>query len=76
MLTTWHELVAEHPKNAKIVSSERSFGDCDIKGINIFGLSGSVSKPVVIFHSMVHAHEWIVTVTMVCVPIIVSSCSV
>ncbi|KAF9524324.1 putative carboxypeptidase [Crepidotus variabilis] len=60
-LTFLDDLVTTFPKNAKIVSSGRSIGGRDIKGINIFGSSGSGTKPAVIWHGTAHAREWIGT---------------
>ena len=64
-LTFLNDLVTQFPHNAKIVSSGKSLQGRDIEGINIFGSSGSGSKPAIIWHSTVHAREWIAT--MVCV---------
>ncbi|CAA7260302.1 unnamed protein product [Cyclocybe aegerita] len=62
-LTFLDDLVATFPNNARIVSSGTSVGGRDIKGINIFGSSGSGAKPAVIWHGTVHAREWISSMT-------------
>ncbi|KAJ3514780.1 hypothetical protein NLJ89_g2182 [Agrocybe chaxingu] len=62
-LTFLDDLVATFPNNAKIVSSGTSVGGRDIKGINIFGSSGSGTRPAIIWHGTVHAREWITTMT-------------
>ncbi|KAF9524325.1 putative carboxypeptidase [Crepidotus variabilis] len=63
-LTFLDDLVTTFPNNAKIVSSGTSIGGRDIKGINIFGSSGSGTKPAVIWHGTVHAREWIGTMVV------------
>ena len=64
-LTFLNHLVTQFPKNAKIVSSGKSLQGRNIKGINIFGSSGSGSKPAIIWHSTVHAREWIATMVRI-----------
>ncbi|KAF8749268.1 Carboxypeptidase [Rhizoctonia solani] len=49
------------PNNAKVVTSGTSYEGRTITGINIYGSSGSGTKPAVIFHGTVHAREWIGT---------------
>lgn len=62
---TWlSDLVATFPNNAKIVSSGTSVQGRDIKGVNIFGSSGSGTKPAIIWHGTVHAREWISAMTV------------
>jgi carboxypeptidase A4 len=57
---TWlSDLVTTFPDNAKIVSSGTSVQGRDIKGVNIFGSSGSGTKPAIVWHGTVHAREWI-----------------
>ncbi|PPQ70189.1 hypothetical protein CVT24_003905 [Panaeolus cyanescens] len=63
-LTWLNDMVATFPNNAKIVSSGTSVSGRDIKGINIFGSSGSGTKPAVIWHGTVHAREWISSMTV------------
>ncbi|KAG8694501.1 hypothetical protein FRC08_008446 [Ceratobasidium sp. 394] len=60
-LTFLNDLAATFPDNAKIVTSGISYENRTITGINIFGSSGSGTKPAVIFHGTVHAREWITT---------------
>ncbi|PPQ71458.1 hypothetical protein CVT24_011970 [Panaeolus cyanescens] len=62
---TWlNDLVATFPNNARIVSSGTSVGGRDIKGVNIFGSSGSGTKPAIIWHGNIHAREWITSMTV------------
>ncbi|KAH6913460.1 putative carboxypeptidase [Coprinopsis sp. MPI-PUGE-AT-0042] len=62
---TWlSDLVTTFPDNAKIVSSGTSVQGRDIKGVNIFGSSGSGTKPAIIWHGTVHAREWISAMTV------------
>ncbi|QRW09315.1 extracellular matrix protein 14 [Ceratobasidium sp. AG-Ba] len=60
-LTFLNDLVATFPNNAKIVTSGTSYQGRTITGINIFGSSGSGTKPAIVFHGTVHAREWIAT---------------
>ncbi|KAG8753833.1 hypothetical protein FRC11_007105 [Ceratobasidium sp. 423] len=60
-LTFLNDLAATFPNNAKVVTSGTSYEGRTITGINIFGSSGSGTKPAVIFHGTVHAREWIAT---------------
>ncbi|CAG8714001.1 11455_t:CDS:2, partial [Acaulospora colombiana] len=58
-LTFLSDLAAAYPNNAKVVTAGNSVEGREITGINIFGSSGSGSKPAIIWHSNVHAREWI-----------------
>ncbi|PVG02523.1 putative carboxypeptidase [Serendipita vermifera] len=58
-LTFISDLAAAYPNNAKVVTAGKSVEGRAITGINIFGSSGSGSKPAIIWHSNVHAREWI-----------------
>ncbi|KAG9118696.1 hypothetical protein FRC07_006666 [Ceratobasidium sp. 392] len=60
-LTFLNDLAATFPNNAKVVTGGTSYQGRAITGINIFGSSGSGTKPAVIFHGTVHAREWITT---------------
>ncbi|CAE7070437.1 unnamed protein product [Rhizoctonia solani] len=60
-LTFLKDLASTFPNNAKVVTSGTSYEGRTITGINIFGSSGSGTKPAVIFHGTVHAREWIGT---------------
>ncbi|KAF8604743.1 putative carboxypeptidase [Ceratobasidium sp. AG-I] len=60
-LTFLSDLAATFPNNAKVVTGGTSYQGRAITGINIFGSSGSGTKPAVIFHGTVHAREWITT---------------
>ncbi|CCO33117.1 hypothetical protein BN14_07187 [Rhizoctonia solani AG-1 IB] len=55
------DLATTFPNNAKVVTSGTSYEGRTITGINIYGSSGSGTKPAVIFHGTVHAREWIGT---------------
>ncbi|KIM30630.1 hypothetical protein M408DRAFT_66407 [Serendipita vermifera MAFF 305830] len=57
------DLATTFPNNAKVVSSGTSLEGRSIAGINIFGSSGSGSKPAIIWHANVHAREWITSMT-------------
>ena len=63
-LTFLDDLVAQFPKNARIVSAGQSYEGRDIKGIHIFGSSGPDQKPAIVWHGTVHAREWIATMVM------------
>ncbi|KAG9084994.1 hypothetical protein FS749_004769 [Ceratobasidium sp. UAMH 11750] len=56
-----NDLASTFPNNAKVVTSGTTYEGRTITGINIFGSSGSGTKPAVIFHGTVHAREWIAT---------------
>ncbi|PVG02522.1 putative carboxypeptidase [Serendipita vermifera] len=58
-LTFLSNLAAAYPNNAKVVIGGTSVEGRAITGINIFGSSGSGTKPAIIWHSNVHAREWI-----------------
>ncbi|KAG8760993.1 hypothetical protein FRC12_009473 [Ceratobasidium sp. 428] len=60
-LTFLSDLVSTFPNNAKLVTSGTSYEGRTITGINIFGSSGSGTKPAIVFHGTVHAREWIAT---------------
>lgn len=55
------DLAATFPANSKVVTSGTSLQGRTITGINIFGSSGSGTKPAVVVHGTVHAREWIST---------------
>jgi murein tripeptide amidase MpaA len=57
------DLAAAYPNNAKIVTAGNSIQGKPITGINIFGSSGSGVKPAIVWHSNVHAREWITSMT-------------
>ncbi|KAF9463737.1 hypothetical protein BDZ94DRAFT_586488 [Collybia nuda] len=56
-----NELATTYPKNSKIFTIGTSQQGRQITGINIFGSSGSGTKPGVIFFGTIHAREWITT---------------
>ncbi|KAG6015510.1 hypothetical protein E4U43_005169 [Claviceps pusilla] len=61
-----HDLAAQHPHNAKIVTSGRSLQGEPITGLHIFGHTGGArqKKPAVVFHGTVHAREWIASMVV------------
>lgn len=63
-MTFISDLAAAYPNNAEVISAGKSLQNRDIKGIHIWGSGGKGSKKAVVFHSTVHAREWITT--MVC----------
>ncbi|KAJ1300827.1 hypothetical protein OPQ81_002467 [Rhizoctonia solani] len=60
-LTFLNDLASTFPNNAKVITGGTSYEGRPITGINIFGSSGSGTKPAIIFHGTVHAREWITT---------------
>lgn len=58
------DLVARYPGHAQVVTSGTSLQGNTITGIHIYGSAGAGVKPAFVFHSTVHAREWIAT--MVC----------
>ncbi|KAL2878698.1 hypothetical protein SGCOL_005922 [Colletotrichum sp. CLE4] len=56
------DMVASYPSNAEIVTSGSSLQGNAITGIHIYGTSKG-TKPAVVFHSTVHAREWISTMS-------------
>ncbi|PVG02521.1 putative carboxypeptidase [Serendipita vermifera] len=58
-LTFLSDLAAAYPNNAKVVTGGTSVEGRNITGIHIFGSSGCGTKPAIIWHSNVHAREWI-----------------
>ncbi|KAK4188578.1 putative carboxypeptidase [Podospora australis] len=55
------DLQATYPSRSAIVTSGNSLGGRAITGIHFWGSSGKGVKPAIIFHSTVHAREWITT---------------
>ncbi|KAK0667911.1 hypothetical protein QBC41DRAFT_227322 [Cercophora samala] len=55
------DLQATYPTRSAIVTSGNSNEGRPITGIHFWGSSGKGKKPAVIFHSTVHAREWITT---------------
>ncbi|EON69315.1 hypothetical protein W97_08575 [Coniosporium apollinis CBS 100218] len=55
------DLVAKYPNNAEIVTSGTTVQGRPITGIHIWGAGGKGTKKAVVFHSTVHAREWITT---------------
>jgi carboxypeptidase A4 len=56
-----NDLVAAYPSNSEVVSAGKSLEGRDIKGIHIWGSGGKGSQKAVVWHSTVHAREWITT---------------
>ncbi|GJD03047.1 Zinc carboxypeptidase [Colletotrichum higginsianum IMI 349063] len=56
-----NDLVASYPNNAAIVTSGKSLQGNTITGIHIHGTASKGVRPAVVFHSTVHAREWIST---------------
>ncbi|CCO33115.1 hypothetical protein BN14_07185 [Rhizoctonia solani AG-1 IB] len=59
-----NDLASAFPNNSKVVTSGNSYENRTITGINVFGSTGSGTKPAVIFHGTVHAREWISTMVV------------
>ncbi|KAK2024406.1 zinc carboxypeptidase [Colletotrichum zoysiae] len=55
-----NDMVSSYPNNAEIVTSGKSLQGNAITGIHIHGATKG-TKPAVVFHSTVHAREWIST---------------
>lgn len=58
-----NDLAAAYPSNAEVISAGKSLEGRDIKGIHIWGSGGKGSQKAVVWHSTVHAREWITTLT-------------
>ncbi|KAK3723168.1 hypothetical protein LTR37_001891 [Vermiconidia calcicola] len=58
----WEDLHAAFPKNSKMVSSGTSLQGRDLFGLKLYGKQGG-NKPAIIWHSNVHAREWITSMT-------------
>lgn len=56
-----NELATTFSNNSKIFTIGTSVQGRQITGINIFGSTGSGTKPAVIFFGTIHAREWITT---------------
>ncbi|KAF2014615.1 hypothetical protein BU24DRAFT_463389 [Aaosphaeria arxii CBS 175.79] len=58
--TQWlKDLAAAYPANSEVFSAGKSLEGRDINGIHIWGSGGKGSQKGVVFHSTVHAREWI-----------------
>ncbi|KAJ8116376.1 hypothetical protein OPT61_g2182 [Boeremia exigua] len=55
------DLAAAYPSNSEVISAGKSLEGRDIKGIHIWGSGGKGSQKAVVWHSTVHAREWITT---------------
>lgn len=55
------DLQAAHPDNSEIVVEGASYEGRNITGIHIWGSGGKDTKPAAVFHSTIHAREWITT---------------
>jgi carboxypeptidase A4 len=58
------DLAAAYPSNAEVFVAGKSLEGRDIQGIHIWGSGGKGSKKGVVWHSTVHAREWITTMTV------------
>ncbi|KAF2714342.1 hypothetical protein K504DRAFT_477890 [Pleomassaria siparia CBS 279.74] len=55
------DLSAAYPANSEIIVAGKSLEGRDIQGIHIWGSGGKGSQKGVVWHSTVHAREWITT---------------
>ncbi|KAH8825267.1 hypothetical protein DL96DRAFT_1682362 [Flagelloscypha sp. PMI_526] len=55
------DLHTQFPNNTKLVSAGTSLEGRSLLGIQIYGSAGPDIKPAIIYHSTVHAREWITT---------------
>ncbi|TVY81002.1 Metallocarboxypeptidase A-like protein [Lachnellula suecica] len=55
------DLTTTYPTQSEIITSGTSVQGRVITGIHFWGSGGKGSKPAVVFHSTVHAREWITT---------------
>ncbi|KAF2843258.1 hypothetical protein M501DRAFT_926284 [Patellaria atrata CBS 101060] len=60
-LTFLNDLKALRPSNSEIITAGTSVQGRPITGIHFWGSGGKGSKPAIVFHSTVHAREWITT---------------
>lgn len=60
----WKDLNAAFPKNSQYFVAGKSVEKRDIFGLKLFGNNTSTPKEAVIWHSTVHAREWITTMTV------------
>ncbi|KAK5171017.1 uncharacterized protein LTR77_004161 [Saxophila tyrrhenica] len=61
----WEDLHAAFPKNSKMISSGTSVQGRDLFGLKLYGSGNhNVQKPAIIWHSNVHAREWITSMTV------------
>lgn len=58
----WDDLQASFPNQSAKVSSGTSYEGRDIFGLHIWGADGP-GKPAILYHSTVHAREWITAMT-------------
>lgn len=59
----WKQLNTAFPNNSQYFVAGKSVEGRDIFGLKLFGSKAS-GKPAVIFHSNVHAREWITSITV------------
>ncbi|KAH8825266.1 hypothetical protein DL96DRAFT_1612558 [Flagelloscypha sp. PMI_526] len=55
------DLNTQFPNNTKLVSAGTSIEGRSLIGIQIYGSAGPDIKPAIVYHSTVHAREWITT---------------
>lgn len=60
----WRDLQAAFPANSQSFVAGKSFQNRDIFGLKLFGNNTGTAKPAVIWHSTVHAREWITTMVV------------
>lgn len=58
----WDDLQASFPNQSAKVSSGTSYEGRDLFGLHVWGSSGP-GKPAILYHSNVHAREWISSMT-------------
>lgn len=58
------ELHSSFPNNSEIVSQGSSLEKRDLYGLNLFGSGGNDTKEAIILHNIVHAREWITSMTL------------
>lgn len=63
----WRDLHAAFPDNSEWLDIGASYEGRNIFGLRLWGGEDTGTKPVVLWHSTVHAREWITT--MVCEPV-------
>jgi hypothetical protein len=66
-LQYWDDLVAAFPHNSKKFDIGASYENRTIYAFHFFGDKGETgTKPIILWHSTVHAREWITTLVRTC----------
>lgn len=60
----WKDLNRAFPENSQYFVAGKSYEKRDIFGLKLFGNSTGTTKPAIIWHSNVHAREWITSMTV------------